>query len=140
MSLFSALSNSFFISYLNTFVQIFVHLVFFYCKYLKKADISLTYFTSMFHFHTSWKTCFLAFLAGIISNGTLTWNGLINLTLSWRRPLPYRNQSIDLRSKSVNWFLYDNGLRHERVKWSDNKWYYWNWSVVKINLIKMTTL
>ena len=37
-----------------------------------------------------------------------------HLTLSWRRPLSYRNQSIDLRSKSVDWFLYDNGLRHER--------------------------
>ena len=31
------------------------------------------------------------------------------LTLSWRRPLSYRNQSID-------WFLYDNVLRHERIK------------------------
>ena len=30
-------------------------------------------------------------------------------------PLSYRNQSIDLRSKSMDWFLYDNGLRHERV-------------------------
>ena len=38
------------------------------------------------------------------------------LTLSWRRPLSYRNQSIDLQSKSLDWFLYDNGLRHERVK------------------------
>ena len=38
------------------------------------------------------------------------------LTLSWRRPLSYRNQSIDLRSKSMDWFLYDNGLCHERVK------------------------
>ena len=38
------------------------------------------------------------------------------LTLSCRRPLSYRNQSIDLQSKSVEWFLYDNGLRHERVK------------------------
>ena len=38
------------------------------------------------------------------------------LTLSWRKPLSYRNQSIDLRSKSMVWFLYDNGLRHERVK------------------------
>ena len=38
------------------------------------------------------------------------------LTLSGRRPLSYRNQSIDLQSKSVNWFLYDNGLRHKRVK------------------------
>ena len=37
------------------------------------------------------------------------------LTLSWRSPLSYRNQSIDLGSKSMDWFLYDNGLRHERV-------------------------
>ena len=28
----------------------------------------------------------------------------------------YRNQSIDLQSKWMDWFLYDNGLRHERVK------------------------
>ena len=27
-----------------------------------------------------------------------------------------RNQSIDLESKSMDWFLYDNGIRHERVK------------------------
>ena len=40
----------------------------------------------------------------------------LRLTLSWRRPLSYRNQSIDLQSTSMDWFLYDNGLRHERVK------------------------
>ena len=28
----------------------------------------------------------------------------------------YRKQSIDLRSKSMDWLLYDNGPRHERVK------------------------
>ena len=38
------------------------------------------------------------------------------LTLSWRRPILYRNQSIDLRSKLMYWFLYDICLRHERVK------------------------
>ena len=38
------------------------------------------------------------------------------LILSWRRPLSYRNQSIDLLCKSMDWFLYDNDLRHERVK------------------------
>ena len=27
----------------------------------------------------------------------------------------YRDQSIDLQSKSVDWFLYDRDLRHERV-------------------------
>ena len=37
------------------------------------------------------------------------------LTLSRRRPLSYRNQSIDWLV-SMDWFLYDNGLRLERVK------------------------
>ena len=32
------------------------------------------------------------------------------------KPLSYRSQPIDLQSKSMDWFLYDNGLRHERVK------------------------
>ena len=43
-------------------------------------------------------------------------NVVLRLTLSWRRPLLYRNQSIDLIRKSMDWFPYDNGLRHERVK------------------------
>ena len=38
------------------------------------------------------------------------------LTLSRRRPISYRNQSIDLQSKSTDWFLYDIGLHRERVK------------------------
>ena len=38
------------------------------------------------------------------------------LTLSRRWSLSYRNQSIDLFYKSVDWFLYDKDLRHERVK------------------------
>ena len=28
----------------------------------------------------------------------------------------YRNQSIGLQSKSMDWFLYDGDLRYERVK------------------------
>ena len=39
-----------------------------------------------------------------------------NITLSWRRSLSYRNQFIDLQNKSMDWFLYDKDLRHERVK------------------------
>ena len=38
------------------------------------------------------------------------------LTLLWRRSLSYRNQSIDLKCKSMDWFLYDRDFRHERVK------------------------
>ena len=48
------------------------------------------------------KWCFLVFSGG--------------LTLSWRRSLPYRNQLIYLQNKSMDWFLYDRDLRHERVK------------------------
>ena len=40
----------------------------------------------------------------------------LHLTLSWWRPLSYRNQSIDFLRKSMGWFLYDKDLRHERVK------------------------
>ena len=29
-----------------------------------------------------------------------------------RRPLSYRNQSIDLLCKSMDWFIYNRGLRH----------------------------
>ena len=29
--------------------------------------------------------------------------------------LSYRNKSIDLIRKSMDWFLHDNGLSHERV-------------------------
>ena len=38
------------------------------------------------------------------------------LALSWRRSLSYRNESIHLLCKSMDWFLYDRDLRHERVK------------------------
>ena len=38
------------------------------------------------------------------------------LTLSRQRSLSYRNQSTDLQSKSMDWFLYDNGPRLERIK------------------------
>ena len=38
------------------------------------------------------------------------------LTLSWWRSLSYRIQSIDSQSKSMDWFLYDRDLHHERVR------------------------
>ena len=41
---------------------------------------------------------------------------LTELSLSWRRSLSYRNQSIDLLSKSMDWFLHHRDLRHKRVK------------------------
>ena len=41
-------------------------------------------------------------------------------------PLSYRKQSIDLQSKSMNWLLYDNGLRHERVKPNSDQCFHFN--------------
>ena len=64
----------------------------------------------------------------------------LRLTLSWRRPLSCRNQSIDLPR-----FLYDNSLRHERIKrvglflWSFNFLFslpiltFWNLSHIPCN-------
>ena len=51
------------------------------------------------------------------------------LTLLWRRPLSYGNQSIELLRKSMDWFLYDNGLRHERFNGNEIKTIY-----IKMNL------
>ena len=42
---------------------------------------------------------------------TLRKNLSFSLTLSWRRSLSYKNQS----SKSMDWFLYDRDIYHERV-------------------------
>ena len=39
-----------------------------------------------------------------------------HLTLSWRRSLSYKNRPIDLQSKSMDWFLHDMDLCHERGK------------------------
>ena len=36
--------------------------------------------------------------------------------LSWRTSLSYRNRCIDLQIKSMDWFLYNRNLPHERVK------------------------
>ena len=38
------------------------------------------------------------------------------LPLWWRRSRSYKNQSIDLQSKSMDWFLCDSDLRHKKIK------------------------
>ena len=64
-------------------------------------------------FKIKYITCEVFFEAtymDIFQTSELTMNNFV-LTLSWRKPISYRNQSIDLLSKSMDWFLYDNGLR-----------------------------
>ena len=38
------------------------------------------------------------------------------LNLSWRKSVSYRNQSVDLLFRSMDCFLYDTDLSHERFK------------------------
>ena len=72
-----------------------------------------------------YKSCFRRLQVRLVSSGTKTiaflginiWDLFPSEINSFRRrPLSYRNQSIDLHRKSTDWFLYDNGFRHERVK------------------------
>ena len=48
----------------------------------------------------------------------------------------YRNQSIDLQNKSMDWFLYDRGFCHERVKQMRNTSQIVNISMVAIQHIR----
>ena len=59
-------------------------------------------------------------LANLITTG---------ITFSWLRSLSYRNQSIDLQSKSVDWFLHDKDLHHERV----NSFWLWFFPILLKN-------
>ena len=56
-------------------------------------------------------TCLKLLFIATLAVSDATW-----LTLSWRRCPSYRNQSIDLHFKSMDWFLSDRHLRYERVK------------------------
>ena len=71
------------------------------------------------------------------------------LTPSRLRPILYRNQSIDLQSKSMDWFLYDIGLQCERVNQilrlmsiqffrNYNKKSHWSLSLIRWEFIQVT--
>ena len=54
----------------------------------------------------------------LVNNGQLiklTSMTSFSLTLSWRRFLSYRNHSIDLQCKSMNWFLHDKHICQEEL-------------------------
>ena len=56
------------------------------------------------------------YCANVFDGGEIFHFYFPTLTLSWRRSLSYRNTSIDLPFRLVDWFLYDRDFRHERVK------------------------
>ena len=94
----------------------FFHKARYFC-FLANVEISFKYkWISCSYFSTN-SLLFLFFWqsASVILQGSVR-DKKTYLTLSWRGPLSCRNQSTDLQSRSMDWFLYDNGLRHERVK------------------------
>ena len=92
----------------------------FYCQTLQMKIVLWKFWLQ--HLPLVWllaiKVWTLLFIMGYLVLWTIRgWSARwdISSTLSWRRPLSYRNQFIDLQSKSMDWFLCDNGLRHEKV-------------------------
>ena len=107
-------------------------LLFFYFTEVSSVIMKLT---------TQWCSAILTRTCS--KNAIFFFNGLgdiriPSLTLSRRRPLSYRNQSIDLIRKSMDLFLYDNGLRLERVKVVNNNHY--DRKIVKISCFGLNNL
>ena len=71
-------------------------------------DNCLSFYLILKHF--SWVQ-FIFLLTG--NCWAVTWKR--NLTLSWQRSLPYRNQYIDLLHKSMDWFLIEISVMKELV-------------------------
>ena len=67
-----------------------------------------------------WKPCILSRLSSKMFHSVQHY-----LTLSWRRSLSYRNQSIDLQSKSMDWILYNRVLGYERFKRYRDRCFIW---------------
>ena len=59
---------------------------------------------------------------------------ITDLVLSWRRCLSYRNQSIDLPSKLIDWFLYDRDLQKKYLGLVIHLW--WRVFISKIYYLK----
>ena len=87
------------------FSNFFVGFTFTRCKALLKALIVCNCKEKYDPNSRKWReTWFLTWSESVQSH----LNCLYFLTLSWRTSLSYRNQSIDLLRKTMDWFLYEN--------------------------------
>ena len=84
-------------SYILIFIHYIMHLIIYIDFHTLHHAIDHIYWFHTLITYASWHILYLYIMH---------W-----LSLSWRRPLSYRNQFIDLLCKSMDWFLYDNGLR-----------------------------
>ena len=93
-----------------------------YAKVTNPVDIFCTFSFTLFWLASLYMTLWIwktnIWRKTILRYFHLNWRikKLLQLTPSWWRSLLYRNQSIDLHSKSMDWLLYNSDFRHERVK------------------------
>ena len=118
----------------NLFITFFCVFLYWIWMYFSKTKLCWNWKVALIRYHLN------IWISLICVNYLQFWNPIslfvlicdhINLLfrikgLSWWRTLSYRNQSIDLRSKSMDWFVYDDSLPHERVKtlWSNDQAYW----------------
>ena len=83
----------------------------------RRSGIFIINFHAFFSFFSCWLwTCKCLLRKCLSYIACLFWGRPHSLTLSWQKSLSDRNQSIDLQSKLMDWFLYDSDLHHERLK------------------------
>ena len=104
----------FFLSRILTHHSFTFNLRFFY-ELKHKVRLSKTVWDFAFSILFCFSYYFLFCFYILIQQNAWT-HGLFDFNSFMTEAVSYRNQSIDLLLKSLDWFLYDNGLRHERVK------------------------
>ena len=99
------------------YLKLTSHGILHYSDYLWLADLTESFFQSLmsiFIFSQHFLNRFCSVEKCGVTPHCLYYDSL-TLTLSWRRSVSYRNQSIDLHMKSMDWFLFVKDLYHERV-------------------------
>ena len=82
-------------------------------RYIKMKFSVIDFFSNCKQISSLLQIC-LYFLKMSLMKYFINWG--MDLILSRRSSLSYTNQFINLRLKSMDWFLYDRNLRLERVK------------------------
>ena len=86
------------------------------CDMIKTQSRQLTHLFPMHSISTPWKYQQIGQVDTLSVDALLTKKVAKQagnlLTFSLKRSLSYRNQSIDFRCKSMDWFLYDRDLCH----------------------------
>ena len=105
------------------------------CNFIKKMDLVQVVFCEFWEIFK--KSFLIEHLQRLLLNHVWSWLS-DNLTLSWRRYLSYRNQSIGLLSKLIYWFLYERDLCYEKVHDNGEARYFYSKFIFPSNIYSAT--